>query len=333
MEKTCFDEKIHHINKVSTNVIPVTTQFNKRYEGEIKFINQYQEIKFLAQGSYGKVKQVKQIYTGEYFCFKVMSQMILQKKKKFFGRDEKGETLIITMWDDAKNEMEILKNLNFPYLTNLHEILVDEEDLKYYLVIDFAEKGALMTYDDKKECFVYNKNILINNNGGFSESLIKKVFHQLAKAIDYLHDCKVVHRDIKPDNLLLDSEMNLRLSDFSIASKFEEDCFKKTEGNLFFYSPELCQGNKTFEAKPVDIWAYGVCLYIFIYSELPLIPENKANQLALLDLIRKGEINYNKNNKHSYYSSELILLLKRCLEVDPKKRITSKELVNDNYFN
>ncbi len=68
------------------------------------------------------------------------------------------------------------------------------------------------------------------------------------------------------------------------------DVFTKTEGNLYFYPPELCKGNsKYFAGKPVDIWAAGVTLFIATFNQLPFLPDNPSNILELFEMIAKAE--------------------------------------------
>ena len=82
-----------------------------------------------------------------------------------------------------------------------------------------------------------------------------------------------------------------------MSSKLEgEDKLSKTEGNLYFYPPECCQGKSDhFAGKPVDIWAMGVTIYIVTFQKLPFLPNNLSNFLELFEVISKGEyriVNY-----------------------------------------
>jgi tRNA A-37 threonylcarbamoyl transferase component Bud32 len=335
---------------LSTNKVnPITTKDNKSPEVKItntlvkqfdsnnenKIYNQYKIIKEIGLGSYAKVKLVLNTKDNKHYCFKVISRMSLERKKKYFGRDDEGNAVIYTMFDDAKNEMEILQKINSSYIVNMHELIINEEEKKYYMVIDYIEQGSLMTYNDKNEKFVINKYLLSKskNQKLIDEIFIKKILFYVAKAIHYLHSSNVVHRDIKPDNILLDNNLIPRLSDFSLAADIKgKDEFKKTEGNLYFYSPELCQGKKSFEAKPCDIWAYGVCAYLMIYHELPIMPANKNNTLELLGLIKEGKVDYAKNLNNKYYSEDLIKFVKQCLVADPLTRLTSNQLISHSYF-
>lgn len=349
---------------------------NKFYDKDnIKHVNNYKIIKDIGSGSYSRVSLVENELDGNIYAAKIVSEMALTKKKKFFGKDENGNTLIITMFDDVKREMDIWSKLNDTYITNLYEIIEDVESKKYYMIMDYMDIGYIMNYNDKKEKFEINANLLNNifkfnlndkdkekfivneNEKKFDsnkvskqnlksdkeklntkiplldEKIVKHLFFSTAKAINYLHKNNVVHRDIKPDNILVDSKLNVKLSDFSLVAEVKNEQFTKTEGNLYFYSPELCQGKKSFDPKPVDIWQLGVTFYTLIFLELPIMPKNKSNTMELLELIKIGKINYYINDNYKHYSKELIDVLKLCLEVDPLKRINSEDLIKMNYFN
>lgn len=108
----------------------------------------------------------------------------------------------------------------------------------------------------------------------------------------------VVHRDLKPENILIDeqncckiSNLTFKLGDFNVSSYLEgaKDEFTKTEGTIYFYAPECCQGKSApFAAKPVDIWALGVSLFIMTYRALPY--NSKDNNIyEIINMISSGE--------------------------------------------
>jgi serine/threonine protein kinase len=105
------------------------------------------------------------------------------------------------------------------------------------------------------------------------------------------HSKNIVHRDIKTDNILIDEQGNVKLSDFSIACIFEkEDKFSKTDGNLYFYPPECCvEGKKIFACKPIDVWAIGVTIYVAAFKKLPFLPQTPSNVLELFRIIEAAK--------------------------------------------
>ncbi len=100
-----------------------------------------------------------------------------------------------------------------------------------------------------------------------------------------------MHRDIKTDNVLIDENGVCKFTDFNIGAIIENnDVFTKTEGNMYFYPPEFCTGkSKIFAAKPVDVWALGVTLFIVAFRKLPFLPENPSNVIELFKIIENAE--------------------------------------------
>ena len=92
---------------------------------------------------------------------------------------------------------------------------------------------------------------------------------------------------------MLNKEGVCKIADFGMGIKLkkDEDKFSKTEGNLYFYPPEFCDGkeHKIFSYKPVDVWDFGVTIYTCISKKLPFLPENPNNILELFKMINEAK--------------------------------------------
>jgi len=141
-----------------------------------------------------------------------------------------------------------------------------------------------------------------------------------------------VHRDIKPDNLLLDSHDVLKIVDFGVSEMFtkEDDRLKSSSGSPAFASPELSQGGiSNVSGKAADIWAMGVTLYALIYGALPF---NDHNVLELYENIRHKEYRpfYTQPNKSVYIPEDedpnLVDVFHKILDKDPTTRIKMPQL-------
>jgi [calcium/calmodulin-dependent protein kinase] kinase len=128
----------------------------------------------------------------------------------------------------------------------------------------------------------------------YSEDELRDILRQIVLGLDYLHENNVIHRDIKPDNILIDDNGHCKITDFNVSHMGEgeegDKVSKKVEGTMFFYAPECCEEDiKEFAGKPLDIWALGVTTYILTFKKLPFELENQEDILGLLDHIMHGQ--------------------------------------------
>ena len=158
---------------------------------------------------------------------------------------------------------------------------------------------------------------------GLNETQIWKYFWDLIYGLEYMHSvAKIIHWDIKPENLLLDKDDNLKISDFGVSTIVEKSKVEipNTAGSNYFFSPEIAAGSKfDFElGSSSDIWACGVTLYLMIHKKYPF--QNQSYP-ALYQQIQHSEPDYNKS-----ISPLLLDLLKKLFIKDHLKRITLSEI-------
>jgi len=108
-------------------------------------------------------------------------------------------------------EIDIHKMLNHPNIIRLHEIIDDGEDDKVYLIMDYADQGQILTHDPSTNLFLAPTKFSGNE---LPETDVRKYAQQIVEAITYLHRKNVMHLDLKPQNILLDSAGNVKLADF-----------------------------------------------------------------------------------------------------------------------
>lgn len=207
--------------------------------------------------------------------------------------DERTKRFVAIKQVSDSNELEIMKQLDHPFVCTLYEA-VDE-----YAIMEYAERGTLRDY--------------VNTNGPLEEKFARRIFAQLTCVMQYLHSCKIVHRDIKAENILLDKDLNIRLIDFGLSvimndsNKLLDQC-----GSPDYASPEMLAG--TFYDESTDIWSAGVVLYAITVGHLPFhgttIKETLAN-------IFKSTVDYPKT-----LSDDLVDLIKGMLTVDPTERLS-----------
>ena len=311
----------------------VTVNYDKKTGNKI--VNEFYFLETIGRGAYSKVKKCINLNTREEFAVKILNKRLLRKKKKSYGKTKEGTLKINYMIEDAINEINIYKS--FPEVNDnvirLYQILNDTKKDKTYLIMELAQKGPLVTLNEKNGVFCINKNY---KDDIYDEKLMKKWILDIAKGLKFLHENNVVHRDIKSDNILIDKNGKCKIADFGCSIKLKSnqaDLFSKTEGNMYFFPPEFVDGKskKQFGYKPVDIWAFGVSMYTCIFKSLPFLPENRENVVELFREIRESKFDYNKNGVK--ISKDMEILLGHILDKDPNKRFTAKDIVEYPWLN
>ena len=304
-----------------------------------KIVNEFLFQETLGRGAYSKVKKCLNTKTNQEFAVKIINNYLLRKKKKAFDKTNTGSLLIHYMIEDAINEIKTYKALpcEHPNILSLYQIINDKEKDKTYLIMELAEKGSIVTLDEKTGVFTLNKNY---DNNKYDEKLIKSWILDIAKGIKFLHENNIAHCDIKSDNIVLGKDGHCKLADFGNSLRINEDeneNFLRTQGNIYFFPPELVEEKekekekKNIDYKPVDIWTLGVSIYTCIYKCLPFVPENRENIVELFKSISNANIDYNKNGVN--ISDDMKTLLQHLLEKDPEKRFTANDIVNYPWLN
>jgi serine/threonine-protein kinase SRK2 len=177
-----------------------------------------------------------------------------------------------------------------------------------YIVQEYAENGDLFDYFQK-----YSP---------LSEYVIFYFMKQLFNAVEFCHFNNIAHCDIKLENILLDKDYNVRLTDFGYSRNIITD--KKSRiGTLHYMAPEIIN-NQLVDDTKIDIYACGVCMYILLHGKYPFYGFNFKE--ICINIIKN---NYEINN---HLSIECIDLLKKLLEFDYTKRISISDIKKHNWF-
>ena len=257
------------------------------------FNGKYEQIKLLGEGSFGKAYLVESIETKTLYVIKTIELGAMSEEDK----------------QEAITESRIHEKLNHPNIIKFKEVFL-EKKTRLNIVMDYADGGDLQA-----KIKLHNKD---SNN--FLESQILDWFTQTCLAIKHIHDRKILHRDIKSQNIFLTKNGLVKLGDFGIAKCLDKtmDKISTIVGTPYYLSPELIS-NKPYSFKN-DIWSLGVVLYEMCSLKVPF----EAQNLPLLSLkIVKGQ--YNPIPK--IYSKDLHILVANCLNVDPNKRPSIKEIL------
>lgn len=212
--------------------------------------------------------------------------------------------------DLIKEEIAIMKKLNHPNIVSLIEVLDDPSEDSLYMVMEYCKKGVVM-------------NVSLGQRADpYPENTCRYWFRDLILGIEYLHAQGIVHRDIKPDNCLINEDDVLKVVDFGVSEMFQKESqmvTAKSAGSPAFLPPELCVAKHgDVSGKAADIWSMGVTLYCMRYGRIPF---EEDQIIQLYDAIKTAKIPLPDET-----NEDLVDLMNRILEKDPQKRIKMSEL-------
>ncbi|XP_032863960.2 LOW QUALITY PROTEIN: testis-specific serine/threonine-protein kinase 2 [Tyto alba] len=232
----------------------------------------------LGEGSYGKVKSA---YSDRLKCN--VAVKIIDKRKT--PRDFLERFL--------PREIQALRRLHHPSIIKTHEIFETSAG-KVYIVMELGEKGDLLDY--------------IKITGAMKEDIAHIKFQQLASAIKYCHDSDFAHRDLKCENILLDEDLNIKLSDFGFSKSLSRDKNGRTIlsqtfcGSAAYTAPEVLEGIP-YDPRISDIWSLGVILYTIVYA---LMPFDDSNVRKMISIQKQRKIPFPNSNHLTAECKDLI---------------------------
>eukprot|EP01137_Pigoraptor_chileana_P037208 Opistho-2@33934 len=286
-----------------------TTQI-KRIEtadDDCEILNQYTLYNELGRGAFGLVRLAIDNNTGMRHAVKILSKKRLRRKGPV-GRPGPGGADPLM---DVRREIAILKKLDHPNIVKLVEVIDDQKEDNLYLVFELVEKGAIMEIKEVKTA------------DPFPEDLARRYFVELVLGIEYLHFQRIIHRDIKPGNLLLSDDGIIKMTDFGVSHmcEGEDDSLTKTAGSPAFMAPEtVSTAIGSYSGRSVDIWAMGITLYCFVFGRCPWV---SANIIELYEKIRTEELPFPKTRA---IDPRLKDLFHRMLDKDPHTRASIAEI-------
>ncbi|XP_069750020.1 ribosomal protein S6 kinase alpha-5-like isoform X6 [Narcine bancroftii] len=256
----------------------------------------FELLKVLGTGAYGKVFLVRKVSghnAGKLFAMKVLKKASIVQKAK-------------TM-EHTRTERHVLEQIRqSPFLVTLHYAF--QTDAKLHLILDYVSGGELFTH-------LYQRD-------HFSEADVRIYIGEIVLALEHLHKLGIVYRDVKLENVLLDSEGHVVLTDFGLSKEFVTDEMDRTYsfcGTIEYMAPEIIRGARSGHGMSVDWWSLGILMFELLTGASPFTLEGEKNS--------QGEVSRRILQSDPPLPSEISPvcrdLIQKLLVKDPKKRLGS----------
>lgn len=294
-------------------------------------VNDYKIIDVIGEGSYGKVYRV----------IDPNNRIYAMKTLKINYQDKKNV-------EHVQREMETLKKLKHPNIIDLIDFI--EQDNHVYLIIGYMNTDL--------------KGFLNKNKTRITMAFLKSVTKQIVEGLKCIHDSRILHRDIKSSNILLDDKGNIKIADFSLSrvmNNTDRGLYTQEVVTLWYRPPEILLGKSKYTAS-IDIWSLGVLLIEIATGYCPFRGDSELSQLfeifKILGTPPKEYLktycsnfpdfcvnSYNKKlTEYILFNNNVVLedensdlgyfidLVGKCLEFDPNKRISVSNALEHEFL-
>ncbi|TXG56172.1 hypothetical protein EZV62_017485 [Acer yangbiense] len=303
-------------NKVSHSLAKLALD----YAGEFVWLNDYPLSMeslvwgdFPSHGNYGIVYKVRHKRTSDIYALKIIRDIDCDSESQSTS--------------PPSQETKILGFVDSPFVIKCHRVF------EQLLPSSGGSKAILMEYMDGGT---------LDTRRSFSESSLAHIAYQVLKGLEYLHACKIVHLDIKPSNLLVDRDLNVKIADFGVSKIIsyvhgsDNYCDSADVGTYAYMSPErLDRDSCRYDPKYVyagDVWSLGVTLLELFVGHFPFFPPEKKSiswmDLVMVTCLGEPPLSWCIPEEAS---EELVSFIKCCLEKDPSKRWMASQLLKHPY--
>ncbi|KAL9226976.1 hypothetical protein vseg_002729 [Gypsophila vaccaria] len=263
-------------------------------------LGRYQLGRVLGRGSFAKVFQARSMIDNKSVAIKVIDKLKTQP----------------SIYPRIVGEVAAMRRLDHPNILRLHEVMASKTNI--YLVMDLAKGGDLFGKLSRRR------------DHRLPEALARRYFTQVVSALHYCHRHGVAHRDIKPQNLLLDEEGNIKVADFGLSAIVESplnssDLMVKTScGTPAFAGPEIVgRARGGYDGRKADAWSSGVILFVMMTGCLPF---DDANLVVMYRKMINSQFRF-----PTWVSKPARRLITRLLDPNPKTRMSIEEVIEDEW--
>lgn len=291
---------VHNANLKAFQELPISQRFDFQRTYEIIDV-------ILGKGAFGIVKKCLKKSSKKHYAVKIM------KRNKL---DEKTKAAFI-------NEIGVLNNIKHKRILNVEHSSWDKTN--YYIVSELIEGGDLMDF--------------VGKYGAIEEKATVEIAFQILEGIQYLHSKNIIHRDIKPDNVLIvqDCPVVVKIADFGLSKKGDE--FKTFCGTMAYLAPEVIgeirsrnhlkpKSMRSAYSFKADMWSVGCLIYVILTNHLPF---SAPTEEVLFDSIRKGD--YSEIPLlEKMVSSACLQFLRMLICRNVSRRFSAKKALKHEWF-
>ncbi|KAJ0033622.1 hypothetical protein NQD34_000729 [Periophthalmus magnuspinnatus] len=256
-------------------------------------MRRYSRGRFLGKGGFAKCFEITDLESKQVFAGKIVPKALILKQHQR---------------EKMSSEIAIHKSLNHPNVVGFHGFFEDDDFV--FVVLELCRRRSLLELHKRRKAV--------------TEPEARYLMMQLLKGVQYLHNNRIIHRDLKLGNIFLNDDMDLKIGDFGLATKIEFDGERKKTlcGTPNYIAPEvLCKKGHSYE---VDVWSPGCILYTLLVGKPPF-------ETSCL------KETYSRIKKNNYtipwhINPSASSLIKRMLHADPSQRPTVTELLTDDFM-
>ncbi|KAK7391755.1 hypothetical protein VNO78_20176 [Psophocarpus tetragonolobus] len=260
-------------------------------------LGKYQLIRLLGRGSFAKVYQARSLVDGATVAVKII---------------DKSKTVNAGMEPRIIREIDAMRRLHHhPNILKIHEVMATKT--KIHLIVEYAAGGELFAR--------------ISRRGRLSESTARRYFQQLVSALRFCHRNGVAHRDLKPQNLLLDGDGNLKVSDFGLSAlpeQLKNGLLHTACGTPAYTAPEILRRSGGYDGSKADAWSCGLILFVFVAGYFPF---DDTNIPAMCKKISRRDYQFPE-----WISKPVRFVIHKLLDPNPETRMSLESLFGNAWF-
>lgn len=273
----------------------------------------------IGKGSYGRVYLGMNLTTGEMLAVKQV-----EVNQKAAGQDKEKMKEMVGAMDQEIDTMQHLEHANI-----VQYLGCERKEFSISIFLEYIPGGSIGS--------------CLRKHGRFDENLVSSMTRQTLAGLAYLHQEGVLHRDLKADNILLDTDGTCKISDFGISKKtdniYGNDVANTMQGSVFWMAPEVIRSQGQGYSAKVDIWSLGCVVLEMFTGKRPWPKEEAIGAIYKLGSLNQAppipdDINnvVSKDGPDTAISPNALAFMLDCFTIDPSERPTAETLLRCHPF-